>query len=254
MRDPPEAAVVVGATGAVGGAILRRLRIEGLTVVAVARDGGALAGLAAGDPGVVPCAADIAADASQNAIARVVAGLGLGVRMVVQAAGLPPTGPLHSIDAAALGAVVNVKLGGLLRLTHAVDAALGPGARIVAIGGHFGSEPSPDACGAGITNAALANLVRQLADVYGARGITAHLIAPGPLDTGRLRGIATAAAGRRGVGVDDVLAEHRAHSPLNRLTTVGEVAWAVATLLAPEAAALHGATLALDSGARRGLF
>ena len=128
------------------------------------------------------------------------------------------------------------------------------GSRIVALGGHFGSEPSPDACAAGVTNAALANLVRQLATAYGPRGITAHLVAPGPVDTPRMRGLAAAAAERRGVDVDEVLAERAAESPLGRFVAPAEVAWTVATLLAPEADALHGATLALDAGARRGLF
>jgi len=36
--------------------------------------------------------------------------------------------------------------------------------------------------------------------------------------------------------------------------TPAEVAWAVATLLAPEAAALDGSALSLDVGARRGIF
>jgi uncharacterized BrkB/YihY/UPF0761 family membrane protein len=54
--------------------------------------------------------------------------------------------------------------------------------------------------------------------------------------------------------IDTVLDEYRRQSPLGRLTTVDEVGWAVAQLLAPEADALHGATLALDGGARRGLF
>ncbi|MCX6462468.1 MAG: SDR family oxidoreductase, partial [Pseudonocardiales bacterium] len=49
-------------------------------------------------------------------------------------------------------------------------------------------------------------------------------------------------------------AERAAESPLGRFVTPEEVAWAVATLLAPEADALHGSTLALDVGARRGLF
>ncbi|MEU7818894.1 SDR family oxidoreductase, partial [Pseudonocardia sp. NPDC049154] len=62
------------------------------------------------------------------------------------------------------------------------------------------------------------------------------------------------AAERRGVTVEEVLAERAAESPLGRLVTPDEVGWAVATLLAPEAAALHGATLALDVGARHGLF
>lgn len=246
-------AVVVGASGAVGGAILRRLRSEGLTVVAVARDSDALNKLGAEDPGVLPCPADIGTAASQATLADTVRNGG-PVRMVVQATGLPPTGALATVDPDALGTVVALKLGGFLRLVRAVDDQLEPGTRIVAIGGHFGSEPTPQTCGAGVTNAALANLVRQLADVYGARDVTVHMIAPGPLDTERLHRIAASAAKARGVSVGTVLDEYRAHSPLNRLTTTEEVAWSVAQLLAAEAGALHGSTLALDGGSRRGIF
>lgn len=239
-------AVVVGASGALGSAITARLAAAGVEVLAIARkappDG----------PGVTGHAADIGTDAGAAAIAAAVGGR--PVRMVVQAVGLPATGPLETIDPDALGRVVALKVGGLLRLVRAVDAGLGEGSRIVALGGHFGSEPAPYACAAGVVNAALANLVRQLAVAYGPRGVTAHLVAPGPADTPRLRGLAAQAAERRGVTVEEVLAERAAESPLGRLVTPDEVGWAVATLLAPEAAALHGATLALDVGARHGLF
>lgn len=234
-------AVVVGASGALGGAIADRLREKGLTVVAVARGG--------------ECAADIGSDAAVTAIADAVTAAGDGpVRMVVQAAGLPPAGPLETIEPDALGRAVALKAGGLLRLIRAVDNRLERGSRIVALGGHYGSEPAPYACAAGVTNAALANLVRQLADVYGPRGITTHLVAPGPADTPRLRGLCAEAAARRGVPVEQVLAERAAESPLGRLVTPAEVAWTVAMLLAPEADALHGSTLALDVGARKGIF
>jgi NAD(P)-dependent dehydrogenase (short-subunit alcohol dehydrogenase family) len=234
-----EIAVVVGATGALGGAVAQRLREAGLTVLGVARSG-------------TDCAADIGSDGAVPAIAEAVAGR--PVRMVVQAAGLPATGPLATIEPAALGRAVALKAGGLLRLVRSVDEVLAPGSRIVALGGHFGSEPAPYACAAGVTNAALANLVRQLASAYGPRGITAHLVAPGPADTPRLRALCAAAAAERGVPVERVLAERAAESPLGRLVTPDEVAWTVTTLLAPEATALHGATLALDLGARRGIF
>jgi NAD(P)-dependent dehydrogenase (short-subunit alcohol dehydrogenase family) len=237
----PGIGVVVGASGALGSAIASRLRDEGLTVVAVARGG--------------PCAADIGSDSAVAAIAAGVAEAGDGpVRMVVQAAGLPAAGPLETISPDALGHAVALKCGGLLRLVRAVDGRLERGSRIVALGGHYGIEPAPYACAAGVTNAALANLVRQLAIAYGPRGVTAHLVAPGPADTPRLRGLSEQAAQRRGVPVEQVLAERAAESPLGRLVTPGEVAWAVATLLAPEADALHGSTLGLDMGARRGIF
>jgi len=233
-------AVVVGASGALGSAIAERLRRAGLSVVGVARTPAAA------------CVADIGSDSAVGAIAAAVGGR--PVRMVVQAAGLPAAGPLATIEPDALGRAVALKCGGLLRLVRAVDGQLGRGSRIVALGGHFGSEPAPYACAAGITNAALANLVRQLADAYGPRGITAHLVAPGPADTPRLRGLAATAAAERGVPVEEVLAERAAESPLGRLVTPEEVAWAVATLLAPEADALLGSTLGLDMGARRGIF
>jgi NAD(P)-dependent dehydrogenase (short-subunit alcohol dehydrogenase family) len=239
-------AVVVGASGALGSAIADRLGKEGLSVVAVSRSGG---------PDPLACAADIGSDDAVAAIADAVAAAGDGpVRMVVQAAGLPAAGPVETIVPDALGHAVALKAGGLLRLIRAVDGRLERGARIVALGGHYGIEPAPYACAAGVTNAALANLVRQLAIAYGPRGITTHLVAPGPADTPRLRGLSEKAAAQRGVPVEQVLAERAAESPLGRLVTPEEVAWSVAMLLAPEADALLGSTLSLDVGARRGIF
>jgi NAD(P)-dependent dehydrogenase (short-subunit alcohol dehydrogenase family) len=244
-------AVVVGATGEVGAAIVARLRKAAVPVVAVARDGERLEQLSGTDDGITACPADIGDDSSGEAIAAAVSG---PVRMVVQSAAEPASPPLATIDPDTLGRSVSLKLGGLLRLIRAVEDRFVEGSRIVAIGGHFGAEPTPQTCAAGVTNAALANLVRQLADAYGPRGVTVHLIAPGVLETDRLRRFAGAAAQARGVSIETVLDEYRSQTPLGRLTTVDQVSWAVTQLLAPEADALHGATLALDGGARRGLF
>jgi NAD(P)-dependent dehydrogenase (short-subunit alcohol dehydrogenase family) len=249
--SPSAQAVVVGATGEVGTAIVARLRTAAVPVVAVARGRERLEQLSATDDGITACPADIGDDSSGKAIAAAVSG---PVRMVVQSAAEPPAGPLATIDPDTLGRSVALKLGGLLRLIRAVEDRFVQGSRIVAIGGHFGSEPTPQTCGAGVTNAALANLIRQLADAYGPRGVTVHMIAPGVLDTDRLRRFSGAEAKARGVSIETVLDEYRSGSPLGRLTTVDQVGWAVTQLLAPEADALHGATLALDCGARRGLF
>ena len=249
--SPSAQAVVVGATGEVGAAIVARLRKAAVPVVAVARDRDRLEQLRATDDGITACPADIGDDSSGEAIAAAVSG---PVRMVVQSAAEPASPPLAMIDPDTLGRSVSLKLGGLLRLIRAVEDRFVEGSRIVAIGGNFGSEPTPETCAAGVTNAALANLIRQLADVYGPRGVTVHMIAPGVLETDRLRRFAGAEAQTRAVSIETVLDEYRSHTPLGRLTTVDQVSWAVTQLLAPEADALHGATLALDGGARRGLF
>jgi NAD(P)-dependent dehydrogenase (short-subunit alcohol dehydrogenase family) len=245
-------AVVTGATGALGSAIVARLRSAGLRVVAVARSRGDLDRLAGGDDGVVAVAADLGDDAATASIASALDGQ---VQIVVHAAGLPPSGTIETITAGEIAHGVDVKIGGLVRLLRAVEPHLGDGSRIVVLGGHYGYEPSPAAPLAGMVNAALGNLMRALADHWGRRNVTVHLIAPGPVESPRMQTIAERTAARRGGDTtsDDVLEEYRAGSPLGRLTTIEEVAWAVGVLLAPEAAALHGATLSLDLGRRRGI-
>jgi NAD(P)-dependent dehydrogenase (short-subunit alcohol dehydrogenase family) len=99
----------------------------------------------------------------------------------------------------------------------------------------------------------LVNVMRQLSLAYGERGITAHLIAPGPADTERLHRVAADRAMLRGITVETVLDEMKAESSIKAFTTPEQVAWAVAMLLDPAADAMTGSTLMLDSGRRRGL-
>jgi NAD(P)-dependent dehydrogenase (short-subunit alcohol dehydrogenase family) len=245
-----ELAVVVGSTGAMGAVITQRLAAAGFTVVAVARSADALASLAAQVPGVRSCVADIADDSAVDAIRASVDG---PVRLVVQGAGVATAGGVLSAPTAAVVDAVNIKVGGLLRLVRAVDERLVPQSRLIAIGGHYGFEPSAYACTAGVANAALANLVRQLSWAYGPRGITSHLVAPGPADTERLRRVAVARGELDGTGAEAVLEQMRAESAIGAFTTPEQIAWAIAMLAAPEADALAGGTLFMDAGRRKGL-
>lgn len=250
MNGPREIAVVVGSTGAMGRHITRQLASADLQVVAVARHPEALAALAQQVPGLRTCTADIGDD---TAIEAIRAQLDAPVRMVVQGAGVATAGGVLDAPTAALTEAVNTKVGGLLRLVRAADGRLSRGSRIVAIGGHYGFEPSAYAATAGVANAALANVVRQLSWAYGERGVTAHLVAPGPADTDRLRRVAEARGHRDGQGVDDVLAQMRRESAIGAFTTVAQIAWAIGLLLAPQADALAGSTLFMDAGRRHGL-
>lgn len=243
-------AIVVGATGAMGQVIARRLAARGLKVIAVARSADSVAALAASAPNIQACVADIASD---SAIAAIAAQLDGPVRMLVHGPGVATAGGVLSAPTAAVVDAVNIKCGGLLRLVRAADAKLERGSRIVAIGGHYGFEPTAYAATAGVANAALANLVRQYSWAYGERGVTAHLVAPGPADTERLRRVATSRGERDGISADAVLAEMRAESAIGAFTTVEQIAWAIELLLAPEADALAGGTLFMDAGRRRGL-
>mgnify|MGYP006145861073 CR=1 FL=1 len=148
---------------------------------------------------------------------------------------------------------VNIKVLGMLRLVRAVDNHLVQGSRLIAICGYYDFEPTAYAATTGIANAALVNLMRQYSWAYGDRGITAHLIAPGPADTERLARVAQAKADKDGITVEQVFDELRNDSAINAFTTVEQIAWSVEMLLAPEADALAGSTLFMDAGRRKGL-
>ncbi|MFM1907813.1 MAG: hypothetical protein RLZZ591_1490 [Pseudomonadota bacterium] len=233
-----------------GEVMTRRLARAGWRVVVVARRPDLLAQLVAQVPGTVACMADIGDDSAVEVIRAALEG---PVRMVIQGAGVATAGGVLDVPTAALADAINIKVGGLLRLVRAVDGRVTSGSRLVAIGGHYGFEPSAYAATAGVANAALANLVRQLSWAYGPRGITAHLVAPGPADTERLHRVATARGLRDGLPVEEVLEQMRSESAIGAFTTPEQVAWAMEMLLAPEADALAGSTLFMDAGRRRGI-
>lgn len=242
--------VVVGATGAFGSVITQRMLARGCGVLAVARSAEGLRKLKDVHPDVVPCIADIAQDSAIDAIRSALPG---PVQMVVHGPGVAVGGGVLTIATAALVDAVNIKAGGMLRLVRAVDGHLQEGSRLVGIGGHYGFEPTAYASAAGVGNAALMNVIRQLSLAYGLRGITAHLVAPGPADTERLRRVAADRARLNGTTVDAVLDTMKAESSLGQFTEPAQVAWALEMLLSPEATAMTGSALMLDAGRRHGL-
>ena len=242
--------VIVGATGAFGSVMTRRLASRGYGIVAVARSEDSLQQLSAEHSGLVGCVADISDDSAIEAIRTALPG---PVRMAIHGPGVAVGGGVKTIATSALVDAVNIKAGGMLRLVRAVDGHLMEGSRLVGIGGHYGFEPTAYAAAAGVGNAALMNLIRQLSLAYGGRGVSAHLVAPGPADTERLRRVAADRARLAGTSVDAVLDEMKAESSLGQLTDPNQVAWALEMLLAPEAAAMTGSALMLDAGRRRGL-
>lgn len=248
---PEDIAVVAGATGALGGAIARRLTERGLHVYGVARSADALADLAAANPRITPVVGDMGDNAVIETIRAAVPG---PVRIAVQAVGLPIRPKDAAFDPNSLGNAVNIKAGGLMRLMTALENHLQSGSRVVVLGGYHGFEPDPTAIGPGVTNAALANLVRILSHGLGSRGVSINLISPGPVDTPRIRKLADDASRMRGIPAEEILQQWCDESTLPQLITTDQVAWAVAMLLDPEAIALHGSVLHMDGGRRRGMI
>ncbi len=239
-------AVVSGATGTLGSLVCEALADKGLQVVAVSRSG------ASPGAGAVGVAADVGEDSCADVVR---AALPDGrVAIVVHAIGLPGSPGVMEVAPAMLGEAVNLKAGGLLRLLRAVDDRLGEGSRVVAVGGHLGLEPTEHAPLAGVANAALANLVRQLVMPLGRRGASVHLIAPGPFDSPRVQKLIESKAAGKGVSIEEETAALLAEYPRGHMPSASDVAWMIGVLLDPAADALTGSMLSLDGGVRRGIF
>jgi NAD(P)-dependent dehydrogenase (short-subunit alcohol dehydrogenase family) len=251
VTDPVALSVVAGATGEIGRSVVARLVRDGHSVLALARRAEPLAELAALHGTVRTCAVDLGEDAAVEQIAAALHGA--PVRMAVHMAAAPLGGHILETPASTVMQAVEVKVNGLLRLVRAVQPNLVDGSRVVAVGGNLAFDPVDGVSTAGIANAAQANAVRQLSRALGPRGVTCHTVAPGPVATERWQSMTASQAAHEGIAVEAVRARAAADSPLGRLITPDEVAWAIARLADPEAAALTGSTLLLDGGRRRAL-
>lgn len=244
-------AFIVGGAGSIGRVIVKRLLADGLDVVVIGRSRAGLDELRAAHPAAATLVADMSDDSAIERIAE--AAQGRLVQTVVHAVGLPVTGGVVDAEPGAIAEAVNIKCGGMVRLVRGVESGLTRGSRLIAIGGHYGFEPTAYAMGPGVANAALPSLVRQLNLAYGERGITAHLLAPGPADTARLHRVAENRGKKVGKTLEQVLEDMRNESAIRSFVKPEEVAWMVSTLQAPEADALCGATVFMDGGRRKGL-
>lgn len=243
--------VVVGATGAVGRAVAERLTQSGHPVLAVARSADALAGLALALPGVRTCVADISDDSSITAIGAALDG---PIRLAFFTAGLAVSGSVDSVAPSAFAEGMEVKVGGTVRLLHAVRDHFADPATFITVAGSLGFEPGPMDAGPGTVNAALANLMRQISLLYGPRGVAVHTIAPGPLETPRLHAVAERRAAESGRDKNVVYAEYTAKTSFGKLPSPEDIAWLVDTLLAPQAWSLHGSVLTPDGGVRHTIY
>ncbi len=216
--DAPDGlSVVAGATGRVGTAIVERLLARGATVLGIARSASQLRDAAARfGPRFFTLEADLTDDSLVSELKRAIAGR--RVDALISAARAPDAQSLGSVTVEELLAGIEIKVGGLLRLVRGVDAGLGHGSRIIAIGGRFAWRPDPEHPGSGIANAALHNLIRQFAIEFAPRGVTSHAVAPGKVFDD---------------GGDEAL-------------TPSSVAWLVDLLLDREAASLSGAVLPME--------
>ena len=237
-------AIVCGASSGMGLGIARSLRGEGANVAMFARradllerEAEQIGGLAV--PGDVTSSDDL-----ERHVASVVGTYG-GIDILVNNSGGPPRATATELDADNVRAAVDLLLVSIVRLTELCLPHLersGRG-RIVNITSSTVREP--------IDSLALSNAVRpgvvgwakSLARQVGPKGITVNSIAPGSIDTDRLRE----------VDPDGPSEEDLREIPLRRLGTTQEIGDVVAFLCSERAAYVSGAVIFVDGAASRSL-
>ncbi|HEY6758124.1 MAG TPA: SDR family oxidoreductase [Baekduia sp.] len=247
-------ALVFGAGGGLGGAIARALAAEGVKVAAAdialapARDtvadieaagGTALAvGWDIGDLGV----------AAEN-LDRVRAALG-EVAILVNMTGGPPPSTAAGVPTEVWTSHFQSMVAGVIGVTDLVLPAMRAAGwgRIITSTSSGVIAPIPNL---GVSNALRAALVgwsKTLAGEVGRDGITANVILPGRIATGRITQLDEARAQREGRTVDDVQQASTATIPLGRYGRPDEYG-AAATFLAGEGASyITGSVIRVDGG------
>jgi len=237
-------AIVCGASAGIGLGCAEALAEAGASLVLLARGREALEREAA-RLGATAVAGDVSNPDDLERLVRTAVELHGGVDVLVLNSGGPPrTRALEVTDEAVRGAVELLLLSSirLVRLCRPYLERSGHG-RVLAITSSSVKEP--------IDNLALSNAIRPglvgwlktAARELGPAGVTVNAIAPGRIDTERLKEVYP----------DGPSEADLAAIPLRRLGTPREVGDVVCFLASDRGAYVTGATIAVDGGLTRGL-
>ncbi|BCL26630.1 3-oxoacyl-ACP reductase [Streptomyces aurantiacus] len=171
-----------------------------------------------------------------GAVDRAAEGLG-GLDVLVNNAGIGLLGPLESLSLADIDRVLAVNVRGVFLASQAAAARMGRGGRIITVGSCMTQRvPGPGGTLYTTGKSALVGLTKALARELGARGITANVVHPGPVDTDMNPADGPYAEGQA------------AMTALGRFGTVEEVASVVVYLAGVDAGYVTGAEFSVDGG------
>ena len=251
------AAIVTGASGAIGRATAMMLAAEGADVLAIGRghdalqatvsacrDAGARAELLVLDV-TDPDAGEHAVRACQEAFSR--------LDVLVNAAGTSSVRAIDALTDADWQQQWELHVMAPMRLMRAAAPAMvqrGWG-RIVNVCSSSGKRPSSTNAAYSVTKAAQLSLSRAYADAYAAQGVLVNAVAPGPV-AGELwlapGGLADQNAKAQGSTREEVLRATASRIPRGRMGTAEEIAAVIVFQCSDAAANVAGAAWSVDGG------
>jgi 3-oxoacyl-[acyl-carrier protein] reductase len=244
--------LVTGASRGLGAAIARAVAAEGARLVVAARESDDLQNVAR-ETGGVAIAADLTtsdgpADAANRAIEQL-----MGLDGLVVNSGGPPTGTFEQLDEDAWRRAIDGTLLAAIRLIRASLPALREGTdpAIVIVLSSSVREPVPGIVTSNVLRPGLNGLIKTL--VGEIAPVRINGIAPGRIDTGRVRSLDASRAKETGTTVEDVQRAVVARIPLGRYGEAAEVGSVGAFLLSSAASYVNGIVVGVDGGMIRSL-
>ena len=253
-----EVALVTGAAGGIGAAVVRALGERGTVVAAVDRDEARLTELAekltADGLRVRAFAADVTDSAQVDAVVgRIEEQLG-PVEYLVNAAGVLRLGEARSLTDEDWATTFAVNVNGVFHVSRAVVNRMIPRSRgaIVTVTSNAAATPRVEMAAYGASKAAATMFTKALALEVARYGIRCNLVAPGSTDTPMLRSMWHDESGPRGT-VEGRPDAYRVGIPLRKIARPSDIADAVVFLLSDRAGhiTMHGLTV--DGGASLGV-
>jgi len=247
MRLAGRAAIVTGAAGGIGAAIVARLLSEGASVAAIDHDEAALARLAASIAGAIhTVVADLReVEAARSAVLSAVAALGTPASIVVSAAGVYSLSPAREVRAEDWNLNQDINLRAAFFVAQAAVEARGAGStcglsivNIASVGAHR-SGTGDAALSYSASKAGLIALTRGLASEWARQNVRVNVVSPGLIDTSMVRIMDNPEAGQAWLN---------ARVPMARLGRPEEIASVVCFLASDEASYVTGSELVADGG------
>ncbi len=239
-------AIVCGASSGLGLGSAEALAEEGANVAMLARrreqlelDAERIGALAV--RGDVTNAADL-----ERLVSKTLEAFG-GIDIVVWNSGGPPPGKAAEITDDSLEAAFELLLLPAVRLVRLALPHLerSPAGRVICITSSAVKEPVPHLALSNTIRPGVTGWAKTLARELGPKGITVNCVAPGRIDTPRMKEV---------YGEDGPSAEELAQIPLGRMGTPREFGDVVCFLASERASYVTGVTLLVDGGISRGLL
>ncbi|KQV15439.1 MULTISPECIES: 2,3-dihydro-2,3-dihydroxybenzoate dehydrogenase [unclassified Kitasatospora] len=251
-------ALVTGAAGGIGGAVVRALSERGVTVALVDRDGDRLAELAKELRNAGGRAEAFPADVTDSAEVEAVVGaveqqLG-GIDYLVNGAGVLRLGAAKDLTDQDWSATFAVNTTGVFFISRAVVNRMVAGGRrgaIVTVASNAAGTARVDMSAYAASKAAATMFTKCLGLEVSKFGIRCNVVAPGSTDTPMLSALWEDESAAQ-ASIDGVASAYRVGIPLGRIAQPSHIADAVLFLLSDQAAHITMHDLTVDGGAALG--